>query len=279
MNRRHFIKTGTAALGYAALTGPLSAKPLALKVGVTDWNINLTAKPTSIAFAQELGFDGVQVSLGRMPDHLILSDPGLQRQFIDEAAKCKFPIISTCLDILHQNYLKSDPLGERWVRESISITHKLNTEVILLPFFGKGALQTRAEMDKVADFLKEVAPEAEKAEVILGLENTISAEDNAHILDRAQSKAVQVYYDVGNSHPKFDIHKEIRWLGKDRICQLHLKDNPHLLGKGTIDFQKVMDALGEIDYQRWVVLETSCPSGSIKNDMRANLAFVRKLMA
>ena len=30
--------------------------------------------------------------------------------------------------------------------------------------------------------------------------------------------------------------KEIRWLGKDRICQIHLKDNPNYMGEGTIPF-------------------------------------------
>src|SRR6266516_1842426 len=82
--------------------------------------------------------------------------------------------------------------------EAIPITRQLGARVILLPFFGKGALQTKAEMDYVGDFLKEIGPEAEKTGVILGLENTNSAEDNARILDRAQSKAVLVYYDVGN---------------------------------------------------------------------------------
>ena len=50
-------------------------------------------------------------------------------------------------------------------------------------------------------------------------------------------KNVLVYYDVGNSTiAGFDPVKEIRWLGKDRICQFHLKDNPHFLGEGKIQF-------------------------------------------
>ena len=73
--------------------------------------------------------------------------------------------------------------------------------------------------------------------MILGLENTLSAEDNVRIMDKAKSKVVKVYYDVGNStNNKHDVLKEIPWLGKDRICQIHLKDNPGYLGAGTIDF-------------------------------------------
>src|SRR6185437_5912746 len=75
---------------------------------------------------------------------------------------------------------------------------------------------------------RDIAPAAEKAGVILGLEDTISAEDNVRIMERSKSPAVLTYYDVGNStEGGFDVQKEIRWLGKERICQFHLKDNPH----------------------------------------------------
>ena len=125
-----------------------------------------------------------------------------------------------------------------------------------------------------------VRPEAEKTGVILGLENTNSAEDNARILDRAQSKAVLVYYDVGNSFNNgFDIYKEIGWLGKDRICEFHLKDNPKLIGQGKIDFPKVIGAIVETGFNGWAQLETVAPSGDVSKDMKANLDFVRGLLA
>ena len=106
-------------------------------------------------------------------------------------------------------------------------------------------------MEYTGDALRELAPEAEKADVILGLENTISAEDNVRIMDRARSKNVLVYYDVGNStHAGFDVVKEIRWLGKDRICQIHLKDNPNFMGEGKIQFVPIMAAIRDIGFKR-----------------------------
>ena len=280
INRRHFLKTGSAALAFSTMTRALQADYKKLKVGVTDWNLRQEAKPASVELAKSLGFDGVEISLGRARDHLPLGDLSLQDEFLAEAKKQQFPIASTCLDILHQNYLKNDPLGKRWVAESIPLTQKLGARVILLPFFGKGQFETKSEMDYVGDFLKEIGPEAEKAGVILGIEDTISAEDNARILDRAQSKAVLVYYDVGNSHRNgFDIYKEIRWLGKDRIGEFHLKDNPHLMGRGSIDFPKVIQAIVEIGFEGWAHLETDAPSGDVTTDMKTNLSYVRSLLA
>lgn len=257
------------------------AKKAALKIGVTDWNLMQTGKIEAVGLAKSLGFDGVQVSLGRTPVNgkLPLDDSALQAQYLATSQKEDIPIDGTCLDILHVNYLKNDKLGQRWVADGIRVTKALKTRVILLPFFGNGALKTKQEMDFVGDALRELAPEAEKAGVILGLENTISAEDNIRIIERAGSKAVLVYYDVGNStQGGFDVIKEIRWLGPKRICQFHLKDNPNYLGEGKIDFPMIIHTIKTMDYQGYANLETDCPSKSVEADMKRNLAYVRRVM-
>jgi sugar phosphate isomerase/epimerase len=249
------------------------------KVGVTDWNLKQEAKIEALAMAKKLQFDGVQVSIGKGTDKLPLSDRALQQAYLAEAKRVGLPIASLCLEILHRNGLKSDPLGQRWVAESIPIAKALGVKVILLPFFGKWALQTQAEMDYVGDALREVAAAAEKAKIILGLEDTISAKDNVRIMERAKSPAVLTYYDVGNSTIHgFNVVEEIRWLGRERICEVHLKDNPNYLGKGKIDFKSVIDALADIGFDKWAQLETDSPSGSVENDMTVNLKFIRDLI-
>lgn len=281
LNRREFMSRSLvgAALVSGGLAELLRAKGIRMKVGVTDWNLRQTAKIEAVALAKKIGFDGVEISLGRGNDNLPVANPDVQRQYLEESKRHKLPIASTCLDILHRNYLKNDPLGQRWVADSISITKNLGARVILLPFFGNGALRTRAEMAYVADFLREIAPAAEKAGVILGLENTNAAEDNTWMVERARSKAVLVYYDVGNSTRNgYDVVREIRWLGKDRICEFHLKDNPHYLGEGSIDFPAVVRAIADIEFQGWAHLETDSPSRVIEADLGRNLKFIRDLM-
>ena len=261
-------------LAYAA------SKGVKFKVGVTDWNLKQEGKPAAVALAKQIGFDGVQVSIGKGTDSLPLADPALQQTYLSESKRVGLPLASLCLEVLHRNYLKSDPLGQRWVADAIPIARAMGVKVILLPFFGKGALETQAEKDRVGDVLREVAPAAEKTGVILGLEDTISARDNVAIMERAKSPAVLTYYDVGNSTKGgFDVVEEIRWLGADRICEMHLKDNPHFLGQGTIDFPAVVDALADIGFAQWAELETECPTGSVEKDMATNLAYIRVVMA
>lgn len=277
-SRRRFLMTTAAGM-----SAPLfAARGLrGLRIGVTDWNLRQTAKLEAVALAKTLGFEGVQVSLGRqvLNGKLPLDNPELQAKYVEESKKHDIPIDGTCLDVLHTNYLKNDKLGQKWVADSIPITKALNTKVILLPFFGKGALYTKTEMDYVGDVLKDLAPDAEKAGVIFGLENTISAEDNVRIMDRARSKAVLVYYDIGNStNQGFEVKKEIEWLGAKRICQFHFKDNPNYLGEGKINLKDVLETISRIGYQGYANLETDAPSKSVEADMRRNLSYVKKVM-
>ena len=263
--------TATAAL----------AKSHSLKFAVTDWNLKQTGQVAALATAKRIGFAGVQISLGRTPidGHLPLTNRKTQLDYMSESQKLNFPIVSTCLDILHINYLKNDKLGQQWLREGIAATAALGVEVMLLPFFGKGAIESKDEQETVADILAEIGPEAEKSKVILGIENTIGADDNIRILERAKSKAVRVFYDTGNSAGKgFDVYREIRTLGSKRICQIHLKDNPHYLGDGPIDFAKVLRSINEAGFKQWAVLETESPSRTIEADMKKNLVYLQRLL-
>ncbi len=253
-----------------------------LRIGVTDWNLHLGADPQSVPLAKQLGFDGVQVSFGRklVDGKLPVDNPEVIAHYLELSKSYKIPIDGTCVDKLHDNGLKSDKLAMRWVHDSIRLTQALHTKVLLLPFFGKWALQTPADIDHTVEALRELAPEAVKANVILGLENTISAEDNARILDRVASKNVLLYYDVGNSTiAGFDPVKQLRGLGTTRICQIHLKDNPHYLGEGKIQFEPILQAILDIGFSGYANLETDTHPGTLEADMRRNLLYVRKLLA
>ena len=98
-------------------------------------------------------------------------------------------------------------------------------------------------------------------------------------MDRAGSKALKVYYDVGNStNNGFDILKEIPWLGAFRICQFHLKDKGYL-GEGAIQFPEVMNRIMNLGFTGFANLETNSPSKVVDADMKRNLDFIRKYVA
>ncbi len=279
LSRRKFLSSA-AALGLTARRGHAARSKL--RIGVTDWNLKLGANPDAVMMAAQLGFDGVQMSFGRkiVDGKMPTDNPETIARYLALSKQHKMPIDGTCVDRLHDNGLKSDPQAPKWVRDSIRLTKALHTKVLLLPFFGKWALTNKTEMDYVGDALRELAPEAEKAGVILGLENTISAEDNVRIMERSKSPNVLVYYDVGNSTKAgFDVVKEIRWLGAKRICQFHFKDNPHYLGEGDIKFPAIVQAVRDIGFAGYANLEVDSPSNQLADDMHKNLTYIRKVVA
>jgi hypothetical protein len=96
-----------------------------LRIGVTDWNLDLTADPAAVGKAAQLGFQGVQISLGRkiVDGKLPLDNPDLVARYRALARQYAIPLDATCLDRLHDNGLKSDPIAPKWVSDSIRLNH------------------------------------------------------------------------------------------------------------------------------------------------------------
>ena len=283
MNRRQLFGLAAAAAASSRLRAAGR-----LRIGVTDWNLKMSSDVAAVPLAASLGFEGLEVSLGRKPvdGQLPLADPALQQRYRDAFRQHRISIAGTCLDILHVNYLKLDPLGAKWVADAIPVSQKMGAQVILLPFFGRGALlgsataEGRAELDRVGGILRELAPAAAKAGLVLALENTINARDNFTVIEKSQSPAVKIYYDCGNLlKAGFDPITELRAMGRDGIAQIHLKDNPSYLGEGTIDFTRILALVNELGWSGFANLETDAPSRDIPADMQKNLRFVRNLLA
>jgi L-ribulose-5-phosphate 3-epimerase len=286
IRRRDFLKEtalGAAlalVLGRRAAGEALGDKPSkrpAFQIGGCDWSLGKEGDPESFAVAKAAGLEGVEVSCGKGAEQLPIVDLARQLGFLTAAKQHRLAIPSTCLEILHRDGLKDHRDAVKWVEQAIEPSRALGAKVILLPFFGKQAINQRSEQQAVADRLKRIAPQAEEAGVVLGLENTISAEDNAWILERVGSPAVKVYYDCGNSFQnKFDIYAEVAWLGKDRICQIHLKDRTPL-GKGEIDFPRFLEGVLKSGFTGWLMLETRVFK-TAEEDFAENAAFIRGLL-
>jgi L-ribulose-5-phosphate 3-epimerase len=283
--RQMILRSGqaTAWLALATSYAPLFAAPekRRFRLGACDWSIGKMGDPAALDVAKEIGLDGVQVSLGTAADDMRLRQPDLQRQYRDAARKNGLQVASLAIGELNNVPYKSDPRTVPWVGDSIDVCKALGVQVVLLAFFSKDDLRDDpAGVDEVVRRLKAVAPKAEKASVILGIESWLNAEQHLDILERVGSQAVQVYYDVCNSNDRgYDIYKEIRQLGK-RICEFHAKENGSLLGQGKVDFHKVRAALDDIDYRGWVQIEGAVPRGkSMLESYQANCKFMRGVLS
>lgn len=233
--------------------------------------------------ARELGFDGVELCLGKnYKEHLLFSEEGIERiQALSEAAG---GVISSFSPGGFCSYTYTHPddavraEGMRMLNHLSRVAPQLGVKVILVPFFGEGTLRDVSD-PRLIEGLRRTGEVAARYGVTLGIESTRSAEDLLVLLDAVGLDSVGVYYDMGNAtHYGYDSPTEIRTLGK-HICQIHMKDlgGKHL-GEGGVDFQAVGDAIRSVGYDGWLVLET--PTGEDPDvGNRRNLLYAKALFS
>jgi sugar phosphate isomerase/epimerase len=309
MDRRRFLEqTGvtlaavSSAGALAACASPSAGRTRTAGIGICDWNLGEMCDPEAIPQAREAGLDGIQVSLGRNPDEIVLRDPAVRERYRDLGQQHDIAFHSIALGLLNGNPLAEQPRAAVWVIDAIEAAVALGASNVLMAFFGRGDLRFRddngdfvnepeggvsmyrlddAKVTTVVEALRHIAPRAEDAGIVLGLENTITAQQNLEIMERVGSQSLWVYYDVGNSTGNgYDVPSELRMLGNDRICEVHLKDwNTPVLGSdaGMVDMPEVVAALRDIQYDKWLVLETSGREGRFLEDTRANVAWAKQM--
>lgn len=285
MNRRNALKLGAGVSGIflSDMWKSLLASPSKrrFQIGACDWSINAMANIIAMETAKKIGLDGVQISLGTFANNMNLREQATQKAYKQAGKKYGVKIGGIAIGELNNYPYKSDPLTEQWVSDSIDVAKKLGVKVVLLAFFSKGDLKNDATGQKVViERLQKVAPKAEKAGIILGIESWLSAKEHIDIINAVGSKNVQVYYDVANSnHMGYNIYEEIRWLGKSQICEFHFKENGFLLGKGKVDFKEVRKAIDDIGFEGWVQIEGAVPEGAqMLESYVENNKFVRTIL-
>ncbi len=284
LDRRSFLKHSLGAVGAAAL--PLSLRaaskspPTGFRIFACDWTLQKTCSPEAFELAARIGLDGVQVDFGRLKDgvtRLPLFDPAHQDRILAAAAQHKVVVASLAMGVLNNVAYKSDAATEQWVLDSVGVMKRLKQRVTLLAFFGKGDLvDDEPGIAEVIRRLKKLAPRAEEAGVVYGIESWLKAPVLERILDAVNSPAIRIYYDVGNMQKVGeDIGAAIRRLGRERICEVHLKDYDDLYGKGSIDFPAVRTALDASGYRGWLGIEGVKTPLGVEPSIRYDLDYLR----
>ncbi|HEX2035006.1 MAG TPA: sugar phosphate isomerase/epimerase family protein [Chloroflexota bacterium] len=253
--------------------------------GVMDAVLRRGPEAAVIA-AGELGFDGVEVTLGRdYAANPVWSAEG--RRAVKAAARAAgVEVPSVCLGVLNQGGFANDAAtrarARDLIKETVEVAADLGAKVILVPFFGEGTIKDERGIEQTIEDAAACAPVAAAAGVVLGLETTLRAAELRRIVSAVDSPAVRVYFDAGNAvWLGYDPAAEVRDLA-GLIAQVHIKDTERqpgdrMLGEGRVDFGAVAGALREQGYQGYFVLETTA-GGDPAWSARQNLAYIRQLL-
>ncbi|MCL4201967.1 MAG: sugar phosphate isomerase/epimerase [Pirellulaceae bacterium] len=289
LTRRALLRTTACGLGYLASRPWLDAVAADRRRGTTepkfllgacDWSLGKRQDTAAFAVAREIGLDGVEVSFGEPGGNNDLRDANVLAAYRQAAEDNRQQFASLAMGLLNSIPYASDPRTEAWVADVVDVMPRVGVKVCLLAFFGNGDIQgNREKQDEVIRRLKRVAPRAEKAGVVLGIESWMNADEHLRIIEAVASPAVRVYYDVANMTERgYDVPGEIRRLGTKYICQIHMKENGNLLGRGKVDFPRVKEAVEEIGYTGWLILEGATVGGkSLVECYQENRRFLRDL--
>jgi len=274
-SRRSFLGTGILAAMGAGLAGQgLKAsvsvdKPdvskLRYKIGVCDWMILKRQKLGAFQRTSEIGADGLELDMGGLGQRPTfdskLYDPVERRRFKEEAAKYNLEICSIAMSGFYAQSFAERETVPLMVRDTVNTMELMGVKVAFLPLGVQGDLVQHPELrPAIVQRLKEIAPMAEAAGVVIGIETALDAAGEVELLDEVGSPAIRSYFNFANPlQAGRDLIKEMKILGRDRICQIHCtdEDGVWLENNQRLDMPRVKETLDQMGWSGWLVLERS----------------------
>ncbi|HKW28391.1 MAG TPA: sugar phosphate isomerase/epimerase family protein [Verrucomicrobiae bacterium] len=308
MNRRQFLKTAAAVTTtgwFCSGTWPLAADAIQAaqpdsapatpvipdsryKIAACDWMMLKRQKPGAFPLAREIGLDGVEVDMGGLGDRPTfdnhLADPRIRQQFLDTARRLGLEISSLAMSGFYAQSFAERPTVPRMVQDCIDTMTAMNVKVAFLPLGVPCDLVKHPELrPAVVARLKTIAPKAEAAGVVIGIETALNAAGEVKLLDDIGSTAVRSYFNFANVVENGrDLIAELRTLGRDRICQIHCtdRDGVWLRDDPRIDLPRVKDTLEAMGWHGWLVIERSRSAKDPRNvkwNFGANAAYLKSI--
>jgi len=259
-----------------------------MKFGVRN---GVLRKPWNDLFyeAARLGFDGVELDIGADYDKTLFWSADGRREIERMTRESGAELASVCLGVMWRLSLSSerDEIREtaiEIIKRSTAYCGELGAGFILVPITPARdeGIDPERSLENWIKGLELCLQDAERNGVILAVENVgggicPSARKQMRIIEAMDSPYVRAYYDFGNGLSLGnDPVEEIRFLG-DKIAAIHAKaPGGTYLGEGDLDFEAVAEAIGDIGYDGYIILETKATDDPSYAASR-NLNFLKKL--
>jgi sugar phosphate isomerase/epimerase len=236
----------------------------------------------------EIGADGVEVDMGSLGNRETfentLADPATRQRFLDEARRFNLEICSLAMSGFYAQSFAERPTVPRMVQDCLDTMKAMNVKVAFLPLGVQGDLVKHPELRAaIVARLKAISPKAEQAGVVIGLETALDAAGEVKLLEDIGSPAIRSYFNFANAlQSGRDVYRELRTLGKDRICQIHCtdEDGVWLQDNKRLDLPKAKHTLDDMGWSGWLVIERSRDakdSRNVKKNFGANTAYLKKI--
>ena len=270
-----------------------------MRIGIVHPALAEAALEATFRRAAQAGAEGVEVHYASPAFAHALDEPMHARELQAAAASSGVAIPSLCLDFLAgQPYLIGRPevieTGQQQVRRALRCAAEAGAAMVVVPFFGRNAIELEEELTRASDALLGLLDDAEEAGVVLAVESTLAFHQQEFLLAQlgnTGSVLVSCNTAVALSR-KMDAATGIRQIGAAAIGLVRFKDvriteglPPDFsvpLGRGNVDFGTVAQALRAVSYDGWVIAEPPLDAETLQ-DPTASAAraihFTRELLA
>ncbi|WP_187262080.1 sugar phosphate isomerase/epimerase family protein [Pontibacter beigongshangensis] len=303
VNRRHFLG-GAATLAAGLLVFPdllaasstkravtiesLFAADQRYKIAVIDLMILKRQKISALPLAKEIGADGLEIDMGGLGNRDTfeskLADPEVRREYLDKAKELNLELCSLAMTGFYAQSFAERPTYQQMVGDCIETMKQMNIKVGFLPLGVKGDLVQHPHLrPAIVERLKVVGRMAEEAGVVIGIETALDAKGDKKLLKDIGSKGIKIYFNFSNPLKEGrDLHKELRILGKDRICMIHAtdEDGVWLENNTRLDMPKVKQTLDKMGWSGWLVIERSRDATNprdVKGNFGANTRYMKSV--
>ncbi len=275
-----------AAIALPAISLAQSAQRY--KIGLIDLMLLKRQKLGAITLTKQLGADGVEVDMGGLGNRVtfeneLLKD-SVRNKFLQTAKENNVEIFSLAMTGYYAQSFCNRATYQKTIEDCITTMKLMNVKVAFLPLGVQCDLRKNPEVrDSVVARLKVAGKMAEDAGVVIGIETALSAKEEVQLLKDINSKGIKIYFNFSNPLKEGrDLIKEIKILGKDRICMIHAtnKDSVWLQNDPQIDMYKVKKTLDKMKWTGWLVIERSRDATKPKDtkyNYGANTAYLKKV--
>jgi len=235
--------------------------------------------------AKKMGFDGVEIPLGHLE---LINVEKTKRELKNQNMEC---LGSVALSLDHDLTSEDEETRRRgieWMKRCVKVTSELGGDSVcgvIYIAWGKITGKSRTEMEwrRSVEALREIGRFAQEYDVTLGIEPINRFE--TYFLNTALD-AVKLAEDVGEPNVKVHLdtfhmnieeknfYDPIKQAG-DLLWHMHCCENDRgIPGTGHVNWDEVFQALSEIGYERWLVIESFTPE---MEEIAASTAIWRKV--
>ena len=259
------------------------------KIAVCDWMILKRQKIGSFKLVHELNGDGVELDMGSLGKRETfdnkLRDPHFQQLFRETAREFQLEVPSIAMSGFYGQSFLERANYEELVRECLNAMKVMDAKVAFLPLGGikagwEGEPALRAEVVKR---LKKVGDMAAAEGLVIGIETQLDAKGDVKLLKEIDSFGIKIYFKFQNALENGrDLCKELKILGKKRICQIHCTDTDGvtLRFNERLDMNKVKKTLDKMGWSGWLVVERSRDKDDVHNVRKnygANIEYLKEV--